>query len=225
MGIIYLVKNLKNGKCYVGQTKTSLQTRWKRHISDALHNRRYKTYFANAINYHGSSSFEVTVLESDVTDEDIDLRETFYITSLQTFAPHGYNLQLGGQAHGRVPTAISKEKMRNSKLGEKNHNFGKPRDPETRQNISEAKQKERHHFYGKSFTTEHRINLSKSHRVSMLPMYLIQVKPRPHLYQSGGYAVINHPNGKNKYFTSKKLTDEHKLQLAREYLASLSIQL
>ena len=42
-------------------------------------------------------------------------------------------------------------------------------------------------------------------------MYIVYVKERPSQYQSSGYAILNHPVLKHKYFTSKKLSDEEKL--------------
>ena len=52
-------------------------------------------------------------------------------------------------------------------------------------------------------------------------MYIVYVKERPTHYVSSGYAVLNHPVLKHKYFTSKKLSDEEKLNKAYEYLKSV----
>jgi hypothetical protein len=51
-------------------------------------------------------------------------------------------------------------------------------------------------------------------------MYLVKIKERPECHHYGGYAVCNHPHLKNKHFTSKKFTDEEKLQKALDYLKS-----
>ena len=112
--------------------------------------------------------------------------------------------------------------MRNAKLGDKNHNFGKPRTDETKLAISNAKSGEKHHFYNKELSVEHKLALSKAHKKSHvdLPMYIVYVKERPSHYISSGYSVVNHPVLKNKYFTSKKLSDEEKLNKAYEYLNS-----
>ena len=81
--------------------------------------------------------------------------------------------------------------MRESKLGEKNHNFGKPRTEETKRAISDAKNGSKHHFYGKELSFEHKLALSKSH--TELPMYIVYVKARPEHYTSSWYSVVNHP--------------------------------
>ena len=66
--------------------------------------------------------------------------------------------------------------------------------------------------------------ISKAHKKSHvdLPMYIVYVKERPAHYTSSGYSVVNHPVLKNKYFTSKKLSDEEKLTKAYEYLHSMN---
>lgn len=52
-------------------------------------------------------------------------------------------------------------------------------------------------------------------------MYMVYVKERPQNYSGDGYAVVNHPLLKNKYFRSKKLTDEEKFKLAMNYLTTI----
>lgn len=54
-----------------------------------------------------------------------------------------------------------------------------------------------------------------------LPMYVVYVKARPLRGQSEGYAVINFPGSRAKYFTSKKLTLEAKKELALNHLKML----
>ena len=112
--------------------------------------------------------------------------------------------------------------MRQSKLGSKNHNFGKPRSDETKEKIRISKLGENHHFFGKELSYEHKLNLSKAHKTIDLPMYLVYLKERPIVYQAEGYAITNHPKGKNKYFTSKKLSLIEKYQLAINYLNELN---
>lgn len=112
--------------------------------------------------------------------------------------------------------------MSKSKLGEKNPNFGKPRSDEIKKKISKSKQGEKHHFYGKEFTLEHKLNLSRAHKQDDLPMYMVYLKARPQIYQADGYCISNHPNGKNKLFTSGKLSIEEKYKLTQEYLLYLN---
>lgn len=216
MGFIYLVKNNVNDKLYVGQTIRTVKKRWKEHCTNddgcsALH---------GAIEKYLPENFTIEVLiETD--DNLLDDLERSYIEKYNSLCPNGYNIQTGGNK-GKKHCKESCEKMRQSKLGDKNPNFGKPRTDETKAKLSLAKSGEKHHFYGKELSIEHRLNLSKSHKQNDLPMYMVYLKERPQCYQSEGYAITNHPNGKNKHFTSKKISLEQKYQLALDYLNSLN---
>tara|TARA_R100001163_G_C5051642_1_gene188435 strand:+ start:736 stop:1233 length:498 start_codon:yes stop_codon:yes gene_type:complete len=162
------------------------------------------------------------LFQSDDEDE-LDNMEIKYIAEMNTLYPNGYNIRTGGKRGKHCEE--SREKMRLAKLGDKNHNFGKPRDESTRIKISLAKKGEKHHFYGKNLSYEHKLNLSKVRKKNDdLPIYIVKVKARPEHYCSSGYAVLNHPNLKNKYFTSKKLTDKEKFKKAMEYRNSSPIK-
>ena len=54
-------------------------------------------------------------------------------------------------------------------------------------------------------------------------MYMVYLKSRPNHYVDEGYAITNHPNGKNKSFTSKKLSLKEKYDKALNYLNELNI--
>ena len=57
MGIIYLIKNKINNKCYIGQTIRSLEKRWKEHCSKtgcSVINTSIKKYLPD--------NFEVSIL-------------------------------------------------------------------------------------------------------------------------------------------------------------------
>lgn len=216
MGIIYLITNKLNNKRYVGQTIRTLKKRWYEHCKTddrcvALN---------SAIQKYSPENFECVKL-CRASNEELDELETKYIKEYNSVCPNGYNIQTGG-GKGRKHCPESRERMRKSKLGNKNPNFGKPRTDETKQKISEAKSGSKHHFYGKHLNYEHKLNLSKAHKKDNLPMYLTHCKARPMQSQSEGYCVTNHPNGKNKYFTSKTLSLEEKYQLALKYLNELN---
>lgn len=83
-----------------------------------------------------------------------------------------------------------------------------------------------HHriFGNKQWSSEQRINISRVHKNTMtdLPMYMVYVKARPDCYLSEGFAIINHPQSRAKYFTSKKHSLDEKYQFAIEYLNNLN---
>lgn len=161
-------------------------------------------------------------------EEDLDLHEEFFIAELDTIHPNGYNIRAGGATGGKHCES-SRQKMRDSKMGSKNHNFGKPRSNTTRKKISDAKKGENHHFYGKKFTEEHKLKCAMAHRKNEddknLPLYLVKIPPMPGRYVVGGYAVCNHPKVKNKWYVSGKLTMEEKFKSAYEYLVEANKQI
>lgn len=88
-GIIYKITNKVNGKSYIGQTRYTLEFRWKQHI-----HKKDNTYFHNAIHKYGKDNFSLEILE-ECEHKDLDSREIFYIAKFNTFS-EGYNLTLGG---------------------------------------------------------------------------------------------------------------------------------
>lgn len=216
MGIIYKITNNQNDKIYIGQTIRPLLKRWQEHLKmeDGC------TSLVNAMRKYSPENFKIELIE-EIPDEQLDEKEIYYINLFNSLCPNGYNIQTGGNK-GKQHCEESRERMRQAKLGDKNPNFGKPRDDETKQKISEAKQGENHHFFGKELSHEHKLNLSKAHKKDDLPMYLVHLDARPKVYQAEGYVVANHPKGKNKYFTSKKLSLDEKYQQALEYLNQLN---
>jgi group I intron endonuclease len=214
MGVIYKVTS-PSGKSYIGQTKRPIEKRIKEHFKCP----GYCIALENAIKKYGDKMEYEVLLE--VNDEQLNFYEIRMIQVYDTIEPKGYNIRTGGSVSQH--SELSCERMRQAKLGEKNHNFGKPRSDSAKQAISTAKSGDKHHFYGKTLSNEHKVKLALSHRKSHLelPMYMVYVKERPAQWQSSGYAIVNHPTLKNKYFTSKKLTDNEKYDLAVSYLQAV----
>lgn len=94
MGFIYKITNIKNGHSYVGQTRRTVEQRWKEH----------QYYYEGciklqrAIKKYGIESFKVETLEQ-CDDSELDDREKYWISYYDTFN-NGYNLTLGGQQGG-----------------------------------------------------------------------------------------------------------------------------
>lgn len=212
MGILYCLTS-PTGKMYIGQTKRKFSQRLREHSKMSTGCKALNS----AIQKYGFNTFKSEIL-LEINDTLLDIFEKKIIDSYSTMCPNGYNIRTGGSVNSKH-CMESRERMRQSKLGDKNHNFGKPRTDTTKSKISNAKSGSNHHFYGKKLSLEHKLHLSASHKKdTILPMYLVKIKARPEHYTSEGYAVLNHPYLKNKYFTSKKLTDEQKYELANNYL-------
>ena len=93
-GIIYVVTNLVNGKQYVGQTRYSLDTRWRYHSRCIRKN--YGGALYSAVRKYGFDAFTVEQIDSAETLDELNVLEARYIAELQTFAPNGYNMTTGG---------------------------------------------------------------------------------------------------------------------------------
>ena len=214
MGYIYCITS-PSGKKYIGQTIRNYTKRFKEHCklpgSCIL--------LENAIKKYGKDEMTFEVLE-ETDNDNLNDREIFYIHHFQTMEPTGYNVRSGGTE--ATHSQESRKRMREAKLGVNNHNFGKPRSDEAKQAISLAKSGDNHHFFGKELSYDHKLKLSTSHKKydKSLPMYVVYIKERPQQYQASGYAVVNHPILPTKYFTSKRTTEEEKLNNALTYLQS-----
>lgn len=91
--LIYKACNNINGKIYVGQTRKSLAQRRDAHLSRARAiNARSNTPFYNALRKYGFANFSWCVVEEVPATSVLNSRETFWINSLSSFYPNGYNL-------------------------------------------------------------------------------------------------------------------------------------
>lgn len=91
-GFIYKVTNKVNGKSYIGQTRNTVEFRWRQHYK-AKDNK----YFHRAIQKYGKENFEIITLEKCEV-EKLNDREIFYINKYDTFN-NGYNLTKGDSTY------------------------------------------------------------------------------------------------------------------------------
>ena len=92
-GFIYIIKNTVNSKVYIGQTRTSVDQRWKEHLRHA----QYGDQVINrAMKKYGVDKFYIETLE--ICDISIlDEREIYYIDLYDsTDKSRGYNVSIGG---------------------------------------------------------------------------------------------------------------------------------
>ena len=92
-GFIYIIRNTVNNKVYIGQTKTSVEQRWKEHLRHAP----YGDQIINrAMNKYGVDKFYIETLE--ICDVSVlDEREIYYIDLYDaTNKTKGYNVSIGG---------------------------------------------------------------------------------------------------------------------------------
>lgn len=87
---IYQIKNLINNKIYIGQS-TNILSRWNSHKSNYNSHMESSPLLYAAFNKYGVENFEFTILEEIENRELLNEKETYYIQTLNTLAPNGYN--------------------------------------------------------------------------------------------------------------------------------------
>lgn len=105
---IYMHRNRKNGKAYIGQTKRGVRNRLYCHESAARHGGQLP--FQRAIRRHGIEAFETLVLAVCFDAEAASEFERALIAEYQTFGKGGYNATLGGE--GTVGVRVTARRRR-----------------------------------------------------------------------------------------------------------------
>ena len=110
MYTIYMHRNKINGKIYIGQTCQKPSYRWKRN------GKGYETceIMWKAIQKYGWNNFEHIILKSNLTLEEANFYEEYYIKKFNsTNKQFGYNIRKGGK---NTPLSEeTKQKLRNKK--------------------------------------------------------------------------------------------------------------
>lgn len=102
MGFIYKIVNSLNGKIYVGQTKRTIDIRWKEHCKNInIYKERLPLY--KALNKYGIENFNVYQIE-ECPNNQLDEREIYWIRELKSFGENGYNCSKGGAGSNMITT-------------------------------------------------------------------------------------------------------------------------
>ncbi len=96
-GYIYKITNKVNGMSYIGQTRYTVEFRWRQH-----QHKKDGCYFHNALHKYGVENFTVETLEECEVSK-LNEREIFYIAKYNTF-DKGYNLTIGGDGRRKIVT-------------------------------------------------------------------------------------------------------------------------
>lgn len=94
-GFIYKITNKVNNKVYIGQTRYTVEFRWRQH-----QHKQDNCYFHNAIRKWGVDNFTVEILEKCDVDL-LDSREIFYIAKYDSYKS-GYNSTLGEEGNKKI---------------------------------------------------------------------------------------------------------------------------
>jgi group I intron endonuclease len=102
MGYIYKITNIVNSKNYIGQTRSSIQERWRQHLREADNDRvDYPLYMA--MRKYGQDNFEINLVE-EVPDYELNDRETYWINYYNSYIGNGegYNCTYGGEGNSTI---------------------------------------------------------------------------------------------------------------------------
>lgn len=125
---IYIHINKINNKTYIGQTSQNPASRW----------REGEGYigcpkFYAAIQKYGWDNFEHIILKENLTSEEADYWECFYIKKYNS-QDNGYNLTSGGKINKHYSQETI-QKMKKAQLGNKNPMYGKRHSEQTKQKL------------------------------------------------------------------------------------------
>lgn len=156
---IYCITNNISGKKYVGKCHRTPENTASYYGSGKL--------IKQSIAKDGKENFTKEILERDLSLDNIEEREIFWIKALNTKAPVGYNLCDGGG--GLInPSEEVRNKMREAKKGEKAFMYGKHHSEETKRKISENRKfkvaGEDHPNYGKHLSEETKKKISETNK-------------------------------------------------------------
>lgn len=161
---IYAVLNLLNGKRYIGSA-VNLEGRRRCHFRALRRGNHHNIYLQRAFRKCGESAFGWIILEYIEDAGILESRENLYLKMFPSRLK--YNMcPAAGSSLGRECTEETRRKMRDAKMGERNHMYGKCHSDETKQllhDVHKGKQSgEQNPFYGRHHTTEVKQRLKKA---------------------------------------------------------------
>lgn len=130
-GYVYLTLNLITGRYYIGQKKSDhfLGTKY-------LGSGKVLRY---AVQYYGKENFDVDLLETADSKEELDEKEKYWIKALDaTNRIYGYNLASGGGGVGGTGSWTDERRINTSKryTGVNNPHYGKKHTEESKMLMS-----------------------------------------------------------------------------------------
>ena len=138
--VIYKATNKINQKSYIGKTTKPFDVRKKRHISNIKTKTKKHYAFYNALRKYGVDNFEWAVIDTATTEDELNLKEKYWISFYNSKAPNGYNLSDGGEGQsGFKHSEETKKKISENQKGRTSPNKGKKFSEEHKRKLSEAK--------------------------------------------------------------------------------------
>jgi group I intron endonuclease len=111
--IVYLIRNIVNGKLYFGITKFSIKKRWSEHKSSASRSIG-NTFLSNAIRKYGHQNFTIQIVRNCLSENEMYELEIKLINRFKTTNRLlGYNNSTGGEisSKGRKASIEQRKKL------------------------------------------------------------------------------------------------------------------
>lgn len=141
-GIIYRAICKVNGKVYIGLTTKTLTKRIKGHIKASKNDKydRKHCAFHNAIRKYGIENFDITIIDTADSCEELNEKEQYWIAYYDCMVPNGYNMTLGGGGTSgfKMPDDAKKKISAFQKT--------QPHTPEWNRKVSEAQKGHANHI-------------------------------------------------------------------------------
>lgn len=174
-GYIYKITNIINKKIYIGQTKSSIETRFKRHIYDIEHHKT-KSLLYDAMNKYGKENFIIEQIDIAYTSDELNEKEIYYIKTFNTQDPTiGYNICKGGTRgpggpmfKGHKHTEETRKQMSISRKGSNNSNYGNHRKMPNEEKQKHACPGEKNGMFGKTHSEEEQKRISEAVKQSYI---------------------------------------------------------
>ena len=132
-GYIYIIKNYCDEKVYIGQTRRSIQERFRQHMQPSTIKKRGFSKFYKAIAKYGKENFYVELLEETTVDK-LNEREIYYIEKFDSYK-NGYNSTIGGDIMNQLIFIHKKHTLEELKFTNKKHTLGELKELLNKENI------------------------------------------------------------------------------------------
>ena len=154
---VYKYTNKHNGKVYIGQTKNSLSERAQSNGLNYIECRR----FYNAIQKYGWDSFEPCILADNLSLDESNFLEEYYISLYESTNPNnGYNIDRGGMNHHmsnetkKIISELAKDRYKDKT---KNPMYGRKHSECAIQKMSDRKKGSNNPMYGSIWNENQRM--------------------------------------------------------------------
>ena len=137
--VVYAHKNKINKKIYIGITGQKPERRWR-------NGQGYKTstYFYNAIQKYGWDNFEHIILQFNLTQQEAEEKEKYYIQKYNTLNDtYGYNIKKGGKLNQGLSKQGRKKISQSSKKNWQNPEFKQKQSQKTKKQWQDISFKEK----------------------------------------------------------------------------------